>query len=175
VDVPQLGAIQITKTAKHAASETGSIPLEGVTFTITGGSLPAGGSEVVTDEDGIACLDGLAFSAENESYTVTEGTVANYAPVGDGVETVVVDNKAACTDAPYEGETVTFDNVPLTNVTVEVDSQVIGGTDSEISCDTDPATTGSTDDVTGDGSVLVEDLEPTAPGVTLTCTITIDP
>jgi hypothetical protein len=176
VDVPQEGAIQITKTAKHAADEDGSIPLGGVTFTITGGSLPAGGTEVVTDATtGIACLDGLAFSAENESYTVTEGTVANYAPVGDGVETVVVDNKAACDDAPYEGETVAFDNVPLTNVTVSVDSQVIGGTDSEISCDTDPATTGSTDDVTGDGSVLVEDLEPTAPGVTLTCTITIDP
>jgi hypothetical protein len=73
------------------------------------------------------------------------------------------------------GETLTFDNVPLTDVTVSVDSLVEGGTSSTISCDTDPATEGTTDAVTGDGEVTVSDLEPTAPDVTLTCTITIDP
>lgn len=175
VDVPQLGAIQITKTAKHAASETGSIPLEGVVFTITGGNLDADGEDITTDANGVACLDGLSFA----DYVATEGTVANYAPVGDGVDEFTVDNKADCdleAEEEFAGETLAFDNNPLTNVTVSVDSQVIGGTDSEISCDTTPdATTGSTDDVTGDGSVLVEDLEPTAPDVTLTCTITIDP
>jgi Prealbumin-like fold domain len=175
VDVPQEGAIQITKTEKHAAATGGSRPGAGVTFTIEGGNLPDGGTDVVTGADGIACLDGLAFSAENQTYTVTETEKENYNAVGDGVETVAVDNKAACDDDPYVGETLTFDNVPLTDVTVSVDSLVVGGTDSEISCDTTPATTGSTDDVTGDGSVTVSDLEPTAPDVTLTCIITIDP
>jgi Prealbumin-like fold domain len=171
IDVPQEGAIQITKTAKHAADEDGSIPLGDVTFTITGGDLPAAGEEVVTDANGVVCLDGLAFG----DYVVTETEPDNYNAVGDGVQEVTVDNKAACDDAEFVGEPLTFDNVPLTDVTVSVDSLVVGGTDSEISCDTDPATTGSTDDVTGDGSVTVEDLEPTAPAVTLTCTITIDP
>ena len=172
VDPAQKGAIQITKTAKQASDEDGSIPLGGVTFTITGGNLPAGGTEVVTDAiTGVACLDGLSFATD---YVVTETEPADYNAV-DGVQEVTVDNKAACNDDPYVGETLTFDNVPLTDVTVSVDSLVVGGTDSEISCDTTPATTGSTDDVTGDGSVTVEDLEPTAPDVTLTCTITIDP
>jgi uncharacterized surface anchored protein len=172
VDVPQEGAIQITKTAKHAADEDGSIPLGGVTFTITGGDLPALGTAVVTDSDGIACLDGLPFATD---YVVTETEPENYNAVGDGVQEVTVDTKAACDDDPFVGETLTFDNVPLTDVTVSVDSLVEGGTSSTISCDTDPATEDTTDAVTGDGEVTVSDLEPTAPDVTLTCTITIDP
>jgi hypothetical protein len=71
------------------------------------------------------------------------------------------------------GETVAFGNTPLTNVTVSVDSQIVGGTDSEIDCGTDG--TASTDDVTGDGSLTINDLEPTDPVVTVTCTITVDP
>jgi uncharacterized surface anchored protein len=168
VDPVQKGAIQITKTAKQKSDADGSIPLEGVTFTITGGDLPAGGTDVVTDADGLACLDNLPFSTD---YVVTEGAVANYAPVGDGVQEVTVDNKALCTDDPFVGEAIAFDNVPLTDVTVSVDSQIVGGTASTISCDTDPATEGATDAVTGDGEVTASDLEPG----TLVCTIVIDP
>jgi hypothetical protein len=176
VDVPQLGAIQITKTAKQADDADGSIPLGGVTFTITGGDLPAGGSPVVTDAvTGVACLDGLPFATD---YVVTETEPANYNAVGDGVQEVTVDNKAACDDDPYVGETLTFDNVPLTDITVSVDSKIDGGTASAIEC-TDPAEADGTKNgntgADGDGSLTVSGLEPTAPAVTVTCTITIDP
>ena len=87
-----------------------------------------------------------------------------------------MDNNAKCTDDPYGGETVDFHNTPLTDVTVTVDSQVDGGTSSVIDCGGTNATTTDPDPpANGDGSVTVTDLEPTAPGVTLTCTITIDP
>lgn len=49
VNPRQLGAIQVTKTAKHAADPDGEIPQEGVTFTING-------TDVVTNADGIACV-----------------------------------------------------------------------------------------------------------------------
>ena len=61
--------------------------------------------------------------------------------------------------------------MPLTNVTVSVDSQVDGGTASIIKCGARPVDTGAN----GDGSLTVTDLEPTAPAVTLTCTIVVDP
>jgi hypothetical protein len=170
-NAPQEGAVLITKTAKHAASETGSIPLPDVTFTIEGGDLPDGGTDVVTLEDGTVCLGGLAFG----DYTATETEPDDYNAVGDGVQEFTIDSAASCDDEEFVGESLTFDNVPLTDVTVSVDSLIPGGTASTISCDTDPATEGTTDAVTGDGSVTVNDLEPTAPDVTLTCTITIDP
>jgi hypothetical protein len=60
----------------------------------------------------------------------------------------------------------------LTDVTITVDSQVDGGTATIIDCGTaGSATTGAN----GDGSLDVEDLEPTAPDATLECTITVDP
>jgi uncharacterized surface anchored protein len=175
VNPAQLGAIQITKTAKSAADAPpvgdSSIPLPNVTFTITGGDLPAGGSAVITDADGVACLDGLAFATD---YVVTETEPANYNAVGDGVQEVTVDNKAACDDDPFVGEELTFDNVPLTDITLSVNSLVIGGTASTIECD-DPAEVDGTKNgntgAGGDGSLTVNDLEPG----TYTCTVVIDP
>jgi hypothetical protein len=175
VNPRQLGAIQITKTAKQASEEDGSIPLGGVTFTIEGGDLPDGGTAVVTDAvTGVACLDGLAFATD---YTVTETEPTNYNAVGDGVQEATVDNKAACDDEEFVGEELTFDNVPLTDFEVSVDSLVVGGTDTQIDCvDADDASvaTGNTADATGDttaGQVVASDLEP---GI-YTCTINIDP
>jgi hypothetical protein len=166
VDVPQVGAVQITKTAKHKADADGSINLSGVHFTIEGGDLPDGGTDVVTGLDGTVCLDGLAFATD---YTATEIEPANYNAVGDGVQEFAISSKATCADDPFVGEELTFDNVPLTDVTVSVDSLIEGGTASTISCD--DGTTGSTDAITGDGSATASDLEPG----TLVCTIVIDP
>jgi hypothetical protein len=166
VDVPQEGAVQITKTAKHKADADGSINLSGVHFTIEGGDLPDGGTDVVTGLDGTVCLDGLAFAND---YTATEIEPANYNAVGDGVQEFAISSKATCADDPFVGEELTFDNVPLTDVTVSVDSLIPGGTASTISCD--DGTTGSTDAITGDGSATASDLEPG----TLVCTIVIDP
>jgi hypothetical protein len=97
------------------------------------------GVDKVTDANGEACFDGL----------------------------VTVDNAAKCSDSPYGGETVSFHNTPLTNITLSVDSQVDGGTASTMNCD---GVTGSTG-ANGDGSVSESNLEPG----TYTCTVVIDP
>ena len=56
---------------------------------------------------------------------------------------------------------VSFHNTPLTNVTISVDSQVVGGTASKMSCNGGATVnTGAN----GDGSTsTLTDLEPTAP------------
>ena len=72
--------------------------------------------------------------------------------------------------------TVSFSNTPKTNVTVSVDSQVEGGTASVISCtDADGNVYGGSTGAGGDGSLTVNDLLPTDPEVTLTCTVIVDP
>jgi uncharacterized surface anchored protein len=161
VNPRQLGAIQVTKTAKNAAAG-GVVPQEGVDFTIAG-------QTVTTDADGIACVDGLLF----DDYDVTETVPTGYAAAGELTKSVTVDNKASCTDDPYGGETVSFVNNPLTDITVSVDSQIDGGTSSTIDCvDAADVSVGSgTTDATGDGSASATDLEPG----TYTCTVVIDP
>jgi hypothetical protein len=151
----QTGAIQVTKTRKHAADGPGDHPHAGVSFTVNG-------TTKVTDANGVACFDGLTFG----TYPVTETVPAGY-HVDGNPKSVVVDNTASCSDSPYVGETVSFHNTPLTNITASVDSQIDGGTSSTIDCN---GTTGTTD-ANGDGSVTVNDLEPG----TYTCTIVIDP
>ena len=155
----QLGAIRITKTRKHAADGPGNHPHAGVDFTVNGVTK-------ATDANGVACFDGLSFG----SYTVHETTPAGYH--GEADKTVVVDNNATCAGDPYVGESVAFHNTPLTNVTLSVDSQVVGGTASHIVCNGEE---GDTDPVTGDGSLTLSDLEPTDPAVTVTCTVVVDP
>jgi Prealbumin-like fold domain len=164
------GAIEITKTRKHAADGSGDQPHAGVTFGVSGGGLPAG-TTVTTDANGVACIDGLAFA----SYTVTESVPAGYVS-DDAEQTVTVDNSASCGDDPYGGESLAFHNTPLTNVTVSVDSQIDGGTASTIVCtDADANESSASTGANGDGSLTVNDLLPTDPTVTLTCEITVDP
>jgi len=150
-----LGAIKVTKTRKHAADGPGDHPHAGVSFTVNGVTMQ-------TDANGVACFDGLAFG----SYTVHETVPAGY-HVDANDKSVTVDNSAKCSDATYVGETVSFHNTPLTDITITVNSQVDGGTASTIDCD---GVTGSTD-ANGDGSVARTDLEPG----TYTCTVVVDP
>jgi hypothetical protein len=160
VDPRQPGAIKVTKTYKHAADGPGDHPQAGVSFTVNGVTKQ-------TDANGEACFDGLEFG----DYTVHETVPAGYQ--GEGDKTVTVDNTATCSDATYVGETVSFHNTPLTNLTVSVDSQVDGGTSSTIVCkaaDNSTVASGSTD-ANGDGSATASDLEPG----TYTCTVVIDP
>ena len=127
------------------------------------------GTEVTTDADGTACVDGLALSSFAGDYTVTETVPAGY--VSDDAEKIVpVSAESTCGDD--NEATVSFHNTPLTNVDVSVDSQVDGGTASTIDCG--PAGSANTG-TNGDGSLDVDDLEPTAPAATLVCTITVDP
>jgi hypothetical protein len=150
----QQGAIKVTKTRKHAADGQGDHPHAGVNFTVNGVTK-------ATDANGVACFDALNFG----SYTVHETTPAGYH--GEADKTIVVDNRASCSDDPYVGESVSFHNTPLTNLTVSVDSQIDGGTASTIDCVVASGSTGAN----GDGSVSATDLEPG----TYVCTVVIDP
>ena len=116
-------------------------------------------------------LTAFSISCVVGDYTVTETVPAGYA-AEDGVQdyTVVVGDCDCILDAAASE----FMNIPLTNVRIEVDSQVDGGTSSVINCTGDPA-----DDVVteanGDGFIQTDDLAPTAPDTTITCTVVIDP
>jgi hypothetical protein len=153
----QTGAIQVTKTRKHAADGPGDHPHAGVSFTVNGVTKQ-------TNANGQACFDGLMFG----TYTVHETVPAGYV-VDANDKQVTVDNTAACSDTPYGGETVSFHNTPLTDVSVTIDSQVDGGTASTVSCTPD-GPSGSTD-ANGDGTFSDANLQPG----TYTCTIVIDP
>jgi Prealbumin-like fold domain len=150
------GAIKVTKTRKHAADGTGDHPHAGVNFTVNGVTK-------ATDANGVACFDGLNFGA----YTVHEVVPAGYH--GEADKQVTVDNNATCAATPYAGESVSFHNTPLTNITVTVDSQVAGGTSSTIDCD--PVTPGSD---AGPGDDISHSLNDREPG-TYTCTVVVDP
>jgi hypothetical protein len=156
VNPRQLGAIQVTKTAKHAAAVGGVIPQEGVDFTIAG-------TAVTTGADGTACVGGLALG---QSYDVVETVPAGYNAEGLTTKSVLVDSAGTC-DAGFE--TVSFVNIPLTNVSISIDSQVAGWTSTTVSCTPDGP--GGTTAANGDGTFNDTDLEP---GI-YTCTINIDP
>jgi hypothetical protein len=164
-DARERGAIEITKTRKHAADGPGDHAHEGVTFTVTGGELPAGGVTAVTDANGVACVGGLVLSSFVGDYTVTETVPAGYSasPTSD---VVTVTTESSCGDG-NEAAAGPFHNTPLTNITVSVDSQVDGGTASTIDCGAGVVST----DPNGDGSTSRNDLEPG----TYVCTIVIDP
>ena len=163
-DARERGAIEITKTRKHAAAG-GSAPHAGVTFTVTGGELPAAGVAVVTDVAGKACVDGLL----DGSYTVTESLPAGYHAAGALAKNATVTDEATCASGPKAA--VSFVNIPLTNLSVSVDSQVDGGTASTIDCDDNTADQPVATGANGDGSKSITDLEPG----TYTCVVVIDP
>jgi hypothetical protein len=157
VDPRQLGAIQVTKSAKHADETTS--PNLAATFTVKQNGSTVG--TITTDgTTGIGCLGDLPQG----SYTVEETTgPTGYAKDPD-VETVNVSSAGTCSSGFTN---VSFENTPLTNITVSVDSQVDGGTSSTIDCVVASGSTGAN----GDGSVTASDLEPG----TYTCTVVIDP
>jgi hypothetical protein len=159
VDPRQTGAIKVTKLRKHAADGPGEHPHAGVDFTVNGVTKTTGA-------DGTVCFDGLLSG----DYTVHETVPAGYH--GEADKTVTVDNKASCSDATYVGETVTFHNTPLSNITVSFESQVSGGTASQISCTGLTATPpDGTPDAFDDTSETFNNLEPG----TYNCTVVIDP
>ncbi len=169
-DARQKGAIQVTKTYKHAASGPGDHPQAGVTFTVTGGELPAAGVTAVTNASGVACVDGLVLSSFVGSYTVTETVPAGYS-ADNGPATVSVTTEAACGSG--NEATTSFRNTPLTDITVTVNSQVEGGTSSTIVCkasDNSTVASGSTG-ANGDGSATGSNLPPDI----YTCTVVVDP
>jgi hypothetical protein len=177
-----LGAIKVTKRSIKSATST----LAGAHFQICTNAGPytqanpcapakTGSGDLVTGNDGTTCIDGLAFG----NYYVKE----TQAPTGYDVDdttthTVAVDNNAKCDDLSYGGEEISFNDTPLTDLTVHVESQVTGGTASSIRCvdsatppvnigDSPQPATGFDDPV----DVTADDLHPG----TYTCTVVIDP
>jgi hypothetical protein len=165
-DARERGAILITKTAKHAAAASGEIAQSGVTFTVTGGSTPAGGVSGQTNAQGQLCIDNLVVSSLVGNYTVQETVPAGYHVVGSDTQSGIVVSESTCGSGAAP---VSFENTPLTNITLSVDSQVDGGTASTIDCGqpNPPASTGAN----GDGSVTRNNLEPG----TYVCTVVVDP
>ncbi|GLI28046.1 hypothetical protein ARHIZOSPH14_22880 [Agromyces rhizosphaerae] len=172
------GSIKIVKTRKHAADGSGDHAHEGVTFDITGGGLSEPIS-VQTDANGVACVTGLVVSAVAGNYTVTETIPNGYVldPTTPQAQTAAVGEATAtdCADTSA-GAVKTFKNIPLTNLTVSVDSQVDGGTFSSIECDATEEDPDSDPDIPlsamqDDPSVTINDLEPG----TYTCVVVIDP
>jgi Prealbumin-like fold domain len=161
VNPRQQGSIKITKTAKHAVGS----PNLAANF-----SIKLDGTEVATATTnattGVACVSGLLL----DTYTVEETSGQAGYELDPDVETAIVAGAATCTGAP--SASVTFENKPLTDITVSVNSQVTGGTISSITCgalapDGGDATPNAFDDTSETYSDLVEG--------TYTCTIVVDP
>jgi hypothetical protein len=156
------GSIKVIKTAKHADTTGTTSANLGATFTVTKGATTIG--TIPTDATtGVGCLDGLLF----DTYTVTETTVpAGYeAPAA---QQAIVASSASC---PTGSVTKTFVNKPLTDITISVSSQVVGGTVSSISCAGIAPTPADTTPGFNDTSETYEDL---VEGI-YTCTIVVDP
>ena len=117
IDVRQRGAIEVTKTYGDG------VPLADVEFTVNGVTKKTG-------TDGKVCFDGLLFG----DYKVTETVPAGFKPAGANPKTVTVDTKASCSDATYVGETVSFVNIPLSQIAVGFRPEVAGATSATIEC-----------------------------------------
>lgn len=165
----QLGAIKITKRTV----KSGNAGLANAEFKITKNGTEITGNPFKSGSDGTICVGDLGFG----DYVVTE----TKAPTGYNLDdatghTVTVDNNAKCSDDPYNGETITFDDTPLTDILAKATSQVSGGTKSSISCvDSSDADVGNSPDPdTGFADPAQVEAKGLMPG-TYTCTIVIDP
>jgi len=163
IDPRQRGAISIVKTAKHADTSGATSPNLVAGFTVKNavGDVVA---TVNTDSSGNACVGDLLFG----TYSVTETSApAGYAGDPD-TESAVVNTKATCPG----GTTVSFENTPLSDISVSFSSQVPGGTAAKISCTgltADPPD--GTPDAFDDASKAFKNLKPG----TYTCTVVVDP
>jgi len=163
VDPRQNGAIEVTKYRKLASTpNVENDPHPGVDFTV-------GGVTKTTDANGKACFDNLSFG----NHTVHEAVPAGYHLNGANDKTVAVSQKASCAAGDTGTKaSVTFNNTPLTDITVSVNSQVTGGTASKINCtDQTPTPADGTPNDFDDTSETIKDLEPG----TYTCTVVVDP
>jgi hypothetical protein len=162
VDPRLRGAIQVVKTAKHFDSATS--PNLAATFTVKQNEATVG-TITTNGTTGLGCLGDLVLG----SYTVEETTgPAGYLKDPD-VETVNVNSAGTCSSG---FKTVSFENRPLSNITVSFQSQVTGATAASIDCtgltpNGGDATPGAFDDTSESFNNLVEG--------TYTCTVVIDP
>jgi hypothetical protein len=168
VNNQSLGAIKILKTSSKAAAT----PLAGAKFAIKDPSGNAlSGSPFTTDANGVVCVDGLTTLG---NYKVQETSPPTGYSIDDSTEATVnvTGSNAKCTDASFGGQTLTYTDTPLTDLTVEAKSQVSGGTQSTITC------VDANNGGVGTGGSKAEDSKLTATGLKpgiYTCTVDIDP
>jgi Prealbumin-like fold domain len=162
LNIDQCGAIQVTKTAKH--KDTSTSPNLAATFTVKKGTETVG-TITTNSATGKGCLGNLPLG----NYTVTETSGAAGYALDTDTEAANVTSPGTCSSGFVN---VSFENTPLTDLSVSVDSQVTGGTNSTIECKQGTTTiaSGSTP-ASGDGSVSASNLKPG----TYTCTIVVDP
>jgi hypothetical protein len=166
----QFGALKVLKTSVKAAAT----PLAGAQFSIKDPSGTAlAGSPYTSDEHGVVCVDGLIALG---GYTVKE----TKAPTGYSLDDETAHNvevtatNAKCSAATFTGQSLTFKDTPLTDITASVKSQVSGGTSSTIEC-TDGGTPANE---IGDSPKSGETATVTAKGLkpgTYTCKVVVDP
>jgi hypothetical protein len=182
VNQQHLGAIKITKTGKDknctaagtsisngVCTGSGTAHLSGAVFSIKDpNGNPISASPVTTGSDGTVCVDHLPFG----DYSVQETTAPDgYAIDDTTAHTVTVDANSTCGD----GNEAAFSagDTPLTDLTVNAQSQVSGATNSTITCvDANNAGIGNSPQGPSDpAKVTANDLTPG----TYTCTVVIDP
>lgn len=168
----QCGALQITKTAKHADTSGDTSANLVATFSITdaGGNLHS----ITTDATGVGCVGGVTIGL---TQSITETAPAGYAAPTIANVTVA---SGSCSGTTLTGGTsIGVENTPLTDVDIVVDSQHDGATSTLIECwgpDSDPVTDPADYSATvSDGTLSITDLDPTDPAITLNCQITVDP
>jgi Prealbumin-like fold domain len=174
LNISNCGAIKVVKTAKHkdTSGETG--PNLAATFT----AAPTTGNPVTITTNattGIGCVANVPTG----TYNVTEGTPPTGYAKDTSTKSVTVTAGQTCSNVGA-GATASFENTPLTDLTVSLNSQVNGGTASTINCKDSAATPNTIIDkavdagpppANGDGSGTATGLKPG----TYTCTVVIDP
>jgi uncharacterized surface anchored protein len=180
----QLGAIKITKAGKdkNCTSSTDTISngvctgaatadLNGAVFKITDSGGTVVTSTATTANDGTVCVPNLPFG----TYSVQETTAPDgYAKPSTDTQSVTVSANADCSGSGTPA-TATFNDTPLTNLTVNAQAQSSGATNSTITCvdSSTPANNigNSPQGPTDPAKVTANDLKPG----TYTCTVVIDP
>jgi hypothetical protein len=168
----QTGALKIIKKS----IKTAGTPLAGAKFSIKdpdGNALA--GSPFTTDANGVVCKDGITALGD---YKVQETAAPTGYAIDDSTEhtVTVTASNAKCSDTTFTGQSLSFTDTPLTDLSAHVESQVSGGTASKITCtDSSAANIGnSPQPATGFGDPETVTANGLKPG-TYTCTVVIDP
>jgi Prealbumin-like fold domain len=166
------GAILVTKTAKDHNCVGAADPsayctgdhtrvLADVPFTVNGVTHNTGA-------DGTACFDGLTIGS---SYTVAEGTPPAGWSRDTASKSVTVSGVASCTSGTPTG--VSFNDMPLTDISVSASSEVPGASNSTITC-VNSSNSGVGNSPQGPDDPVSVTANGLRPG-TYTCTLNIDP
>jgi hypothetical protein len=169
----QTGALKIIKKSV----KTAGTPLAGAKFSIKDPSGNAlAGSPFTTDSNGVICKDGLTALGD---YKVQETAAPTGYDIDDSTEhtVTVVASNAKCSDTTFTGQSLSFTDTPLTDLSAHVESQVSGGTKSSITCTNDSGGTSignSPQPATGVGDPETVTANGLKPG-NYTCKVYIDP